>query len=125
MANKGVQGKIPCLFDTVVEDIATNKRPCQSYRVVASKTISKAALKSSVKREDATEKIDGTCCFITQTEGFFVTKFCLKFIKIIFLYNWYAISILTVDTNLKIIPYLNPLNHTLSKSIFCGFALYL
>ena len=59
-----VQSKVPCVFKTDVQSIESSKRSGQNYKVVASKLLSEDAISSNVITAYATEKIDGTCCYV-------------------------------------------------------------
>lgn len=68
-----VQSKIHCLFEsTVVESVPSKKRQGQNFKVVASETISKHALGFNKLEKIATEKIDGTCCFVDVINGLLI-----------------------------------------------------
>lgn len=43
--------------------------PIQQFQVVATETLNPAALESDVHCAAATEKIDGTCCYVTTYRG--------------------------------------------------------
>lgn len=64
-----VQQKLPCAFKTAVVDESSAKRDNQLYKVVATETIKPAALADSIHAAVATEKVDGTCVFITSYNG--------------------------------------------------------
>lgn len=65
-----VQSKIHCLFEsTVVESVPSKKRQGQNFKVVASESISKHAIGFNKMEKVATEKIDGTCCFVDNVNG--------------------------------------------------------
>lgn len=42
---------------------------CQQYQVVATETVNPAALEANIDCAIATEKLDGTCCYVTMFEG--------------------------------------------------------
>nr|CAB3226513.1 uncharacterized protein C12orf29 homolog [Phallusia mammillata] len=65
----GVQGKIQCIFKCVAEELPSKKRVGQNYRIVATKEISKTALSSNLETAIATEKLDGTCCYVKEYQG--------------------------------------------------------
>ncbi|XP_002130306.2 RNA ligase 1-like [Ciona intestinalis] len=67
-----VQSKIECLFETEVQQLPSNKRFGQNYRVVATKVVSQSAIESDIGHSVATEKLDGTCCFVDSYQGKFV-----------------------------------------------------
>uniref|UniRef100_A0A8C1QQU1 RNA ligase 1 n=1 Tax=Cyprinus carpio TaxID=7962 RepID=A0A8C1QQU1_CYPCA len=64
-----VQQKIPCVFLTEVRNEPSRKRDCQQFQVVATESVNPAALESDVHCAAATEKIDGTCCYVTTYRG--------------------------------------------------------
>ncbi|KAF5897956.1 hypothetical protein DAT39_012319 [Clarias magur] len=65
-----VQQKIPCVFLTEVrEEEASRKRDGQNFQVVATETVNPVALESDVHHALATEKLDGTCCYVTPYRG--------------------------------------------------------
>ncbi|XP_053317886.1 uncharacterized protein C12orf29 homolog [Spea bombifrons] len=64
-----VQQKIPCVFVTQVKDEPSSKREHQTFRVVATETLSPVALHADVHFALPTEKVDGTCCYITNHKG--------------------------------------------------------
>ncbi|KAM4618928.1 RNA ligase 1 isoform 2-T2 [Polymixia lowei] len=61
-----VQQKIPCVFLTEVKEEQSRKRGCQ---VVATGNVNPVALESNVDCALATEKLDGTCCYVTIYKG--------------------------------------------------------
>lgn len=61
-----VQQKIPCAFATELRDEPSTKRPGQSYRVLATGELSAKALAADIHRAIATEKVDGTCCYVAK-----------------------------------------------------------
>ncbi|XP_029379121.1 RNA ligase 1 isoform X2 [Echeneis naucrates] len=63
-----VQQKIPCVFLTEVKEEESRKRACQ-YQVVATEGLNPAALQADVDCALATEKLDGTCCYVTVYKG--------------------------------------------------------
>ncbi|XP_051886318.1 uncharacterized protein C12orf29 homolog isoform X2 [Pristis pectinata] len=65
-----VQQKIPCAFATELRDEPATKRPNQSYRVLATGELSPKALAANIHRATATEKVDGTCCYVTTYKEF-------------------------------------------------------
>ncbi|RXN19125.1 putative protein C12orf29 -like protein [Labeo rohita] len=65
-----VQQKIPCVFLTEVRNEPSRKRDCQQFQVVATENVNPAALESDIHCAAATEKIDGTCCYVTTYKGF-------------------------------------------------------
>ncbi|KTF90521.1 hypothetical protein cypCar_00025203 [Cyprinus carpio] len=64
-----VQQKIPCVFLTEVRNEPSKKRDCQQFQVVATENVNPAALESDIHCAVATEKIDGTCCYVTTYKG--------------------------------------------------------
>ncbi|XP_059833653.1 RNA ligase 1 isoform X5 [Hypanus sabinus] len=65
-----VQQKIPCAFTTELRQEAATKRPNQSYRVLANGELSPTALAANIHQAVATEKVDGTCCYVTNYKEF-------------------------------------------------------
>lgn len=50
---------------------------CQHYQVVATETVNPVALEANIDCAIATEKLDGTCCYVTMFEGnLFLYSFC-------------------------------------------------
>ncbi|XP_030641004.1 RNA ligase 1 [Chanos chanos] len=64
-----VQQKIPCVFLTEVRDEPSRKRECQLFQVVATENLNPIALNADVYSALATEKVDGTCCYVTTYKG--------------------------------------------------------
>ncbi|XP_062914438.1 RNA ligase 1 isoform X2 [Mobula hypostoma] len=64
-----VQQKIPCAFTTELREEPATKRPNQSYRVLANGELSLKALAANIHQGVATEKVDGTCCYVTNYKG--------------------------------------------------------
>ncbi|KAF3855242.1 hypothetical protein F7725_023297 [Dissostichus mawsoni] len=64
-----VQHKIPCVFLTEVKEEPSRKRDCQQFQVVATETLNPVALEADIHSAVATEKIDGTCCYVTLYNG--------------------------------------------------------
>ncbi|XP_072124246.1 RNA ligase 1 isoform X1 [Mobula birostris] len=64
-----VQQKIPCAFTTELREEPATKRPNQSYRVLANGELSPKALAANIHQGVATEKVDGTCCYVTNYKG--------------------------------------------------------
>ncbi|NP_001187302.1 uncharacterized protein C12orf29 homolog [Ictalurus punctatus] len=64
-----VQQKIPCVFLTEVKEEASRKRDGQNFQVVATDTVNPLAVESDIHRALATEKLDGTCCYVTLYRG--------------------------------------------------------
>lgn len=63
-----VQKKIKCLFQTSVVDSTSSKRPGQNYSVLATDSLQSDAI-AYVGTAHASEKIDGTCCFVHEYQG--------------------------------------------------------
>lgn len=64
-----VQQKIPCVFLTKVKEEPSRKRDCQQFQVVATENVNPVALESNIDCALATEKLDGTCCYVTTYKG--------------------------------------------------------
>ncbi|XP_062856157.1 RNA ligase 1 [Trichomycterus rosablanca] len=64
-----VQQKIPCVFLTEVKQEASRKREHQQFQVVATDTMNPVTVESDVHCALATEKLDGTCCYVTTYRG--------------------------------------------------------
>uniref|UniRef100_A0A3Q3WHN9 RNA ligase 1 n=1 Tax=Mola mola TaxID=94237 RepID=A0A3Q3WHN9_MOLML len=64
-----VQQKIPCVFVTEVKEEQSRKRDGQQFQVVATEKLSPVALEANIECALATEKLDGTCCYVTVYEG--------------------------------------------------------
>lgn len=64
-----VQQKMSCVFMTEVKEEPSRKRDCQSFQVVATETLNPVAVDAEVESAVATEKVDGTCCYITSFRG--------------------------------------------------------
>ncbi|XP_059192097.1 RNA ligase 1 [Centropristis striata] len=64
-----VQQKIPCVFLTEVKEEQSRKRDGQQFQVVATETVNPVALEANIDCALATEKIDGTCCYVTVYKG--------------------------------------------------------
>ncbi|XP_071382110.1 RNA ligase 1 isoform X1 [Centroberyx affinis] len=64
-----VQQKIPCIFLTEVKEEQSRKRECQQFQVVATENVNPVALESNIDCALATEKLDGTCCYVTVYKG--------------------------------------------------------
>ncbi|XP_066505196.1 RNA ligase 1 isoform X2 [Hoplias malabaricus] len=65
-----VQQKIPCVFLTEVREEPSRKRDCQHFQIVATENVNPLALESNIDCALATEKLDGTCCYVTTYNGF-------------------------------------------------------
>lgn len=63
-----VQQKISCIFETAVLDEQSSKRESQQYKVVATDVIKQSAIDGDVHSARVTEKLDGTCCYISKFE---------------------------------------------------------
>ncbi|XP_042119244.1 RNA ligase 1 isoform X2 [Peromyscus maniculatus bairdii] len=64
-----VQRKMPCVFVTEVKAEPSAKREHQPFKVLATETLSEKALDADVYSAIATEKVDGTCCYVTNYKG--------------------------------------------------------
>lgn len=64
-----VQQKMPCVFLTEVKEERSRKRDSQFFQVVATETLNPVAVVAEVGSAVATEKVDGTCCYITSFRG--------------------------------------------------------
>ncbi|KAM8802605.1 RNA ligase 1 isoform 2-T2 [Rhynchonycteris naso] len=64
-----VQRKMPCVFVTEVKEEPSTKREHQPYKVLATETISHKALDADIYSATPTEKVDGTCCYVTTYKG--------------------------------------------------------
>ncbi|KAM4676770.1 RNA ligase 1 [Discoglossus pictus] len=64
-----VQQKIPCVFVTRVKDEPSSKRDHQAFKVVATETLNPVAIDADVTSALPTEKVDGTCCYVTFHKG--------------------------------------------------------
>ncbi|XP_023841799.1 uncharacterized protein C12orf29 homolog isoform X2 [Salvelinus namaycush] len=64
-----VQQKISCVFLTEVKEEQSRKRECQQFQVVATKHVNPIALESNIDCALATEKLDGTCCYVSIYKG--------------------------------------------------------
>uniref|UniRef100_H3C4Y5 RNA ligase 1 n=1 Tax=Tetraodon nigroviridis TaxID=99883 RepID=H3C4Y5_TETNG len=64
-----VQQKMQCVFMIEVKEETSRKRDGQQYQVVATETVNPVALEANVDCAIATEKLDGTCCYVTTFEG--------------------------------------------------------
>ncbi|XP_029615068.1 RNA ligase 1 [Salmo trutta] len=64
-----VQQKIPCVFLTEVKEEQSRKRECQQFQVVATENVNPIALESNIDCALATEKLDGTCCYVSIYKG--------------------------------------------------------
>ncbi|XP_047404658.1 uncharacterized protein C12orf29 homolog isoform X2 [Sciurus carolinensis] len=60
-----VQRKMPCVFVTEVKDEPSAKREHQPFKVLATETVSHKALDADIYSAIPTEKVDGTCCYVT------------------------------------------------------------
>ncbi|XP_040264586.1 uncharacterized protein C12orf29 homolog isoform X4 [Bufo bufo] len=65
-----VQQKISCVFVTQVKDEPSSKREHQMFRVLATETLNPLALNAAIDSALATEKVDGTCCYVTTHKDF-------------------------------------------------------
>ncbi|XP_034031790.1 uncharacterized protein C12orf29 homolog [Thalassophryne amazonica] len=64
-----VQQKIQCVFVTEVKEEQSRKREWQQFQVVATENVNPVALESNIDCALATEKVDGTCCYVTTHKG--------------------------------------------------------
>ncbi|XP_033752428.1 uncharacterized protein C12orf29 homolog [Pecten maximus] len=64
-----VQQKISCVFETTVLNEPSKKRSYQQYNVVATNTVRQAAIRDGIATAIPTEKLDGTCVFISEFQG--------------------------------------------------------
>ncbi|XP_053112355.1 uncharacterized protein C12orf29 homolog [Hemicordylus capensis] len=64
-----VQQKVPCLFVTQVKEEPSAKRERQPFKVLATETINQKALDADIYNAIPTEKVDGTCCYVTTYKG--------------------------------------------------------
>ncbi|CAK7305477.1 Uncharacterized protein C12orf29 homolog [Vulpes lagopus] len=64
-----VQRKMPCVFVTEVKEEPSGKREQQPFKVLATETLSHKALDADIYSAIPTEKVDGTCCYITTYKG--------------------------------------------------------
>ncbi|XP_038612779.1 uncharacterized protein C12orf29 homolog [Tachyglossus aculeatus] len=64
-----VQRKVPCLFVTELRDEPALKRDHQPFKVLATETINHKALDADIYSAIPTEKVDGTCCYVTTYKG--------------------------------------------------------
>uniref|UniRef100_A0A8D0GU61 RNA ligase 1 n=1 Tax=Sphenodon punctatus TaxID=8508 RepID=A0A8D0GU61_SPHPU len=60
-----VQQKVPCLFVTRVKEEPSAKRERQPFKVLATETLNRKALDVDIYNAIPTEKVDGTCCYVT------------------------------------------------------------
>ncbi|XP_068168666.1 RNA ligase 1 [Antennarius striatus] len=64
-----VQRKMTCVFVTEVTEEPSRKRDGQQFQVAATETVHPIALEANVGCALATEKLDGTCCYVTEYKG--------------------------------------------------------
>ncbi|AWP07868.1 Hypothetical protein SMAX5B_022104 [Scophthalmus maximus] len=64
-----VQQKIPCVFLTEVREGQSAKRDRQQFQVVATERVNPVALEANIACALATEKLDGTCCYVALYKG--------------------------------------------------------
>nr|XP_023650973.1 uncharacterized protein C12orf29 homolog [Paramormyrops kingsleyae] len=64
-----VQQKVPCVFLTEVKEEPSRKRHLQHFQVVATEKLNPRAEASHVHSSIATEKLDGTCCYVSSYQG--------------------------------------------------------
>ncbi|XP_023365080.1 uncharacterized protein C12orf29 homolog isoform X2 [Otolemur garnettii] len=60
-----VQRKVPCVFVTEVKEEPSAKREHQPFKVLATEAVSHKALDADIYSAIPTEKVDGTCCYVT------------------------------------------------------------
>ena len=60
---------MPCVFVTDVKAEPSAKWDHQPFKVLATETLSEKAFDADVYNAVATEKVDGTCCYITNYRG--------------------------------------------------------
>ncbi|KAJ7410331.1 hypothetical protein WISP_109217 [Willisornis vidua] len=65
-----VQRKVPCLFVTEVKKEPSAKRERQPFKVLATETLTGTALAADIHSAIPTEKVDGTCCYVTTYKEF-------------------------------------------------------
>nr|XP_006011066.1 PREDICTED: uncharacterized protein C12orf29 homolog isoform X3 [Latimeria chalumnae] len=63
-----VKQKIPCVFLTKVIEEPSAKRD-QPFQILASETLNPKALEADLHNAIPTEKVDGTCCYVTTWKG--------------------------------------------------------
>lgn len=63
-----VQSKLQCLYHTIVVEEKSKKRPNQPFKVIASDELLEDA-KDTLNEAMATEKLDGTSCYINEFQG--------------------------------------------------------
>ena len=69
-SSSSVQSKINCVFDISINSTNRSlKRSSQNYQVLATNNFSEEALSSDIKNASLSEKIDGTCCYMTSYKG--------------------------------------------------------
>ncbi|KAL2094044.1 hypothetical protein ACEWY4_011356 [Coilia grayii] len=64
-----VQQKISCVFRTEVQDMPSGKREAQPFHVAATESLNPSALEADIHSAIATEKLDGTCCYVSLYKG--------------------------------------------------------
>ncbi|XP_058882930.1 RNA ligase 1 isoform X1 [Acipenser ruthenus] len=64
-----VQQKISCVFLTEVKNEPSTKREYQKFRVLATETLNPKVLESDIQSAVPTEKLDGTCCYVSAYKG--------------------------------------------------------
>lgn len=77
---------------------------CQQYQVVATETVNPVALEANIDCAIATEKLDGTCCYVTMFEGNLLLFFFFLVIKFFQKH---------CNQQAKYLPFLNFLNFAL------------
>ncbi len=64
-----VQQKISCVFETYVVEEPSTKRSYQPYKIVAGENLRPEAEHHDIFNSVPTEKLDGTCVFISEFDG--------------------------------------------------------
>ncbi|XP_077374206.1 RNA ligase 1 [Festucalex cinctus] len=64
-----VQQKVSCVFMTEVKEEPSKKRDFQPFNMVATTILNPAVLEADINSALATEKLDGTCCYVTHYKG--------------------------------------------------------
>lgn len=66
-----IQSKVSCIFESNIIKSESSKRSGQNYKCVASKELCKKykSLIESKCEFIVTEKLDGTCCFVSDHQG--------------------------------------------------------
>ncbi|XP_056137764.1 uncharacterized protein C12orf29 homolog isoform X1 [Lampris incognitus] len=64
-----VQQKMACVFVPDVKEEQSRKRECQQFQVIATENVNPVAVEANVDCAHATEKLDGTCCYVSLYKG--------------------------------------------------------